>query len=80
MAIAERIWILHQVGQCCHPLPSIFRPVALGTRYDSQYHEALSPLTEEMEKEPHLVCLTIMPGFRVGDSVIKSQVIVKKMQ
>nr|GMC72614.1 IRK-interacting protein-like [Ipomoea batatas] len=75
--MAKRIWLLHCLAFSFDPEASIFQ-VSRGSRFSDVYMESMSDeafLSSEgtPETQPR-VAFTVMPGFRIGKTVIQAQV------
>lgn len=72
--LAKAVWLLHKLAFSFNPVPSHFH-VKRGTAFQPSYMESIVPV-EELEdiNGGHLVAFAVTPGFKIGDSVIKSRV------
>ncbi|KOM49409.1 hypothetical protein LR48_Vigan08g023600 [Vigna angularis] len=72
--MAKRVWLLHCLAFSFEPQASIFQ-VEKGCRLSDVYMESVSENDEEMavESEPR-VAFTVVPGFRIGKTLIQCQV------
>lgn len=75
--MAKRIWLLHCLAFSFDPVPSIFQ-LSRGNRYSDVYMESLNEEAflswdGSSETEPR-VGFTVVPGFKIGKTVIQCQV------
>ncbi|CAJ1978476.1 unnamed protein product [Sphenostylis stenocarpa] len=78
--MAKRVWLLHCLAFSFEPQASIFQ-VGKGCRFSDVYMESVNENDEEMavESEPQ-VAFTVVPGFRIGKTVIQCQVYLSQHQ
>ncbi|KAE9585132.1 hypothetical protein Lal_00017945 [Lupinus albus] len=72
--MAKRVWLLHCLAFSFEPQASIFQ-VEKGCRFSDVYLESVNDemFLQTVESEPH-VAFTVVPGFRIGKTVIQCQV------
>ncbi|PIN12120.1 hypothetical protein CDL12_15260 [Handroanthus impetiginosus] len=71
--MAKRVWLLHCLALSFDPEISIFQ-VSKGNRFSEVYMESLSDEAfGAMETDPR-VALTVVPGFRIGKTIIQCKV------
>lgn len=77
--MAKRVWLLHCLAFAFEPEASIFQ-ISKGCRFSEVYMESVA---EEAflssESEPR-VAFTVVPGFRVGKTVIQCQVYLSQLK
>ncbi|XP_057997645.1 protein GRAVITROPIC IN THE LIGHT 1-like isoform X1 [Hevea brasiliensis] len=81
--MARRVWLLHCLAFSFEPEASIFQ-VRRGCRFSEVYMECVSEdalLSSEnaLEVDPP-VAFTVIPGFRIGKTIIQCQVYLSQMQ
>jgi len=79
--MAKRVWLLHCLAFSFEPQASIFQ-VGKGCRFSDVYMESVNDeifLYSEVESDPQ-VAFTVVPGFRIGKTVIQSQVYLSQHQ
>ncbi|KAH1218322.1 Protein GRAVITROPIC IN THE LIGHT 1 [Glycine max] len=73
--MAKRVWLLHCLAFSYEPEASIFQ-VEKGCRFSDVYMESVNDeifLYSEVESDPQ-VAFTVVPGFRMGKTVLQCQV------
>ncbi|KAL3646222.1 hypothetical protein CASFOL_011402 [Castilleja foliolosa] len=75
--MAKRVWLLHILGLLYEPEVNVFQ-VSKGSRFSEVYMESLSdeafvPCNDNSETYPR-VAFTVVPGFRIGKTVVQCQV------
>ena len=71
----KRVWLLHCLAFSYEPQASIFQ-VGKGCRFSDVYMESVNDeifLYSEVESDPQ-VAFTVVPGFRIGKTVLQCQV------
>ncbi|CAL0310682.1 unnamed protein product [Lupinus luteus] len=81
--MAKRVWLLHCLAFSFEPHASMFQ-VEKGCRFSDVYMESVNDemflhSDETVESEPH-VAFTVVPGFRIGKTVIQCQVYLSQHQ
>ncbi|XP_047149054.1 protein GRAVITROPIC IN THE LIGHT 1-like isoform X1 [Vigna umbellata] len=79
--MAKRVWLLHCLAFSLEPQASIFQ-VGKGCRFSDVYMESVNDeifLYSEVESDPQVV-FTVVPGFRIGKTVIQCQVYLSQHQ
>ncbi|XP_044508474.1 protein GRAVITROPIC IN THE LIGHT 1 [Mangifera indica] len=81
--MAKRVWLLHCLAFSFQPEASIFQ-VNKGTRFSEVYMESLDdeaflPSNNTQESDPR-VAFTVVPGFRIGKTVLQCQVYLSQFQ
>ncbi|GAB2284373.1 hypothetical protein Dimus_018827 [Dionaea muscipula] len=79
--MAKRVWLLHCLAFSFDPIPSIFQ-VKRGSRFSEVYMDSLSDeaflQSNNIENKPGknepAVAFTVVPGFKIGKTVIQCQV------
>ncbi|KAL1537949.1 protein GRAVITROPIC IN THE LIGHT 1-like [Salvia divinorum] len=69
--MAKRVWLLHRLALSFEPGVSAFQ-AKKGDRFSEVYMESLGDDTR-LQPEP-LVALSVVPGFRIGKTVVQCQV------
>ncbi|GMJ11397.1 hypothetical protein like AT1G53380 [Hibiscus trionum] len=80
--MAKRVWLLHCLAFAFEPEASIFQ-ISKGCRFSEVYMESVAEeafLSSDItpESEPR-VAFTVVPGFRIGKTVIQAQVYLSQM-
>ncbi|OIW06060.1 hypothetical protein TanjilG_29816 [Lupinus angustifolius] len=70
--MAKRVWLLHCLAFSFEPQAFIFQ-VEKGCRFSDVYMECVNDEILVEESEPQ-VAFTVVPGFRIGKTIIQSQV------
>lgn len=70
--MAKKIWLLHCLAFAFEPVASIFQ-FKKGCRFSEVYMESVSDEAFSPETEAR-VAFTVVPGFKIGKTVIQSQV------
>ncbi|KAI3509758.1 hypothetical protein L1887_25280 [Cichorium endivia] len=68
--VAKRVWLLHCLASTFNPEASIFQ-VRKGSRFTEVFMESVN---EEPVKASPEVAFTVVPGFKVGKTVVQCQV------
>ncbi|XP_019426273.1 PREDICTED: IRK-interacting protein-like isoform X3 [Lupinus angustifolius] len=81
--MAKRVWLLHCLAFSFDPHASIFQ-VEKGCRFSDVYMESVNDemflnSDQTVELEPH-VAFTVVPGFRIGKTVLQCQVYLSQHQ
>ncbi|KAK7244127.1 hypothetical protein RIF29_38945 [Crotalaria pallida] len=81
--MAKKIWLLHCLAFSFEPQAEIFQ-VKKGCRFSDVYMESVNDdmllySDQTVESEPH-VAFTVVPGFRIGKTVIQCQVYLSQHQ
>ncbi|KAG4969051.1 hypothetical protein JHK87_034702 [Glycine soja] len=79
--MAKRVWLLHCLAFSYEPQASIFQ-VGKGCRFSDVYMESVNDevfLYSEVESDPQ-VAFTVVPGFRIGKTVLQCQVYLSQHQ
>ncbi|CAL0303729.1 unnamed protein product [Lupinus luteus] len=76
--MAKRVWLLHCLAFSFEPQVSIFQ-VEKGCRFSEVYMECVNDEMAVEESEPQVV-FTVVPGFRIGKTVIQCQVYLSQHQ
>ncbi|XVF04405.1 hypothetical protein REPUB_Repub05bG0079700 [Reevesia pubescens] len=81
--MAKRVWLLHCLAFAFEPEASIFQ-ICKGCRFSEVYmesvaEEAFRSFDISPESEP-LVAFTVVPGFRIGKTVIHCQVYLSQLK
>ncbi|KAE8733649.1 hypothetical protein F3Y22_tig00001120pilonHSYRG00326 [Hibiscus syriacus] len=81
--MAKRVWLLHCLAFAFEPEASIFQ-ISRGCRFSEVYMESVAEeafLSSDitLESEPR-VAFTVVPGFRIGKTVIQAQVYLSQMK
>ncbi|XVE53088.1 hypothetical protein DITRI_Ditri02bG0176700 [Diplodiscus trichospermus] len=81
--MAKRVWLLHCLAFAFEPEASIFQ-ISKGCRFSEVYTESVSEeafLSSDIttESEPR-VSFTVVPGFRIGKTVIQCQVYLSQLK
>ncbi|TKY49196.1 IRK-interacting protein [Spatholobus suberectus] len=79
--MAKRVWLLHCLAFSFEPQASIFQ-VGKGCRFSDVYMESVNDemfLHSDQESDPQ-VAFTVVPGFRIGKTVIQCQVYLSQHQ
>lgn len=71
--MASSIWLLHKLGYCFNPVVEIFQ-VERGTDFSMVYMEDVTRKGGSSTMSRPKVAFTVVPGFKVGRTVIQSQV------
>ncbi|KAK1397068.1 DUF641 domain-containing protein [Heracleum sosnowskyi] len=72
--MAKRVWQLHCLAFSYQPEASIFQ-VSKRSRFSEVYMECVNEEAfVSAETNPHQVAFTVVPGFKIGKTVIQSQV------
>ncbi|KAK8638224.1 hypothetical protein V6N13_136662 [Hibiscus sabdariffa] len=81
--MAKRVWLLHCLAFAFEPEASIFQ-ISKGCRFSEVYMESVaeevflsSDITPESEPQ---VAFTVVPGFRIGKTVIQAQVYLSQLK
>ena len=77
----KRVWLLHCLAFSYEPQASIFQ-VGKGCRFSDVYMESVNDeifLYSEVESDPQ-VAFTVVPGFRIGKTVLQCQVYLSQHQ
>ncbi|KAJ0102932.1 hypothetical protein Patl1_04895 [Pistacia atlantica] len=74
--MAKRVWLLHCLAFSFQPEAAIFQ-VNKGTRFSEVYMESLDDKTQESDTR---VAFTVVPGFRIGKTVLQCQVYLSQFQ
>ncbi|KAJ4726478.1 IRK-interacting protein [Melia azedarach] len=82
--MAKRVWLLHCLAFSFQPEASIFQ-VTKGCRFSEVYmetvaDEAFLPFENSQESADPRVAFTIVPGFRIGKTVLQCQVYLSQLQ
>lgn len=81
--MAKRVWLLHCLGFSFEPEASIFQ-VRRGCRFSEIYMECVSEdallLSENAPEADPPVAFTVVPGFRIGKTIIQCQVYLSQIQ
>lgn len=70
--MAKKVWLLHCLAFSFEPVASIFQ-FKKGCRFSEVYMESVSDEAFLPDSEPS-VAFTVVPGFKIGKTVIQSQV------
>ncbi|KAL3626758.1 hypothetical protein CASFOL_029330 [Castilleja foliolosa] len=72
--MAKRVWLLHCLAMSYNPEVTVFQ-VSKGSRFSEVYMESLSDeaFDDNSVTYPRVV-FTVVPGFRIGKTVVQSQV------
>ncbi|GAB2231016.1 hypothetical protein Droror1_Dr00027302 [Drosera rotundifolia] len=76
MEMAKRVWLLHCLAFSFDPAGSIFG-VERGCRFSEVHMESLADeafITSSVVNKEPIVGFTVVPGFKIGKTVIQSQV------
>ncbi|KAH9313670.1 hypothetical protein KI387_022297, partial [Taxus chinensis] len=76
LKLAKSVWLVHRLAFSFDPIVNIFQ-VRRGTDFSSVYMESVVPGVfgnDSMDSSRLKVGFTVMPGFRVGKTVIQCQV------
>uniref|UniRef100_A0A2P2NJI9 Uncharacterized protein LOC105139355 n=1 Tax=Rhizophora mucronata TaxID=61149 RepID=A0A2P2NJI9_RHIMU len=76
--MAKRIWLVHRLAFSFEPEASIFQ-ASRGCRFSEVYMECVVQ-DEPLSRENALVAFTVVPGFRIGKTVIQCQVYLSQVQ
>ena len=81
--MAKLVWLLHCLGFAFEPEASIFQ-ISKGCRFSEVYMESVAEeafLSSDitLESEPQ-VAFTVVPGFRIGKTVIQCQVYLSQLK
>ncbi|KAG2677702.1 hypothetical protein I3760_12G109200 [Carya illinoinensis] len=85
LEMARRIWLLHCLAFSFKHEASIFQ-VSKGCRFSEVYmesvaeEEAFLPSDDTPESDPSSVAFTVVPGFRIDETVIQCQVYLSRVQ
>ncbi|CAG7899110.1 unnamed protein product [Brassica rapa] len=75
--MAKRIWLLHCLAFCISENVTVFQ-IKKGCRFSQVYMESVKSGDESLfpsdDNEDIRVGFTVVPGFKIGDNVIQSQV------
>ncbi|XP_050219892.1 protein GRAVITROPIC IN THE LIGHT 1-like isoform X2 [Mercurialis annua] len=74
---AKRVWVLHCLAFSFEPEASVFQ-VSKGCRFSEVYMECVAE-DSSYEADPP-VAFTVVPGFRIGKTIIQSQVYLSPIQ
>lgn len=78
--MAKRVWLLHCLAFSFEPQASIFQ-VGKGCRFSDVYMESVNENDEEVAVESEAqVGFTVVPGFRIGKTVVQCQVYLSESQ
>ncbi|GAB4861909.1 hypothetical protein Ancab_037164 [Ancistrocladus abbreviatus] len=80
LKLAKSIWLLHRLAYSFDPSVKVFQ-VTKGSEFSEIYMESVveNLVIDESEQKP-LVELMVMPGFRIGENVIRSRVYLTGMK
>lgn len=71
--MAKRVWLLHLLAFSFNPEAAIFQ-VSKGCRFSEVYMESVAEEAFQSAASEPLVGFTVVPGFRLGKTVIQCQV------
>ena len=81
--MAKRVWLLHCLAFSFEPQASIFQ-VKKGCRFSDVYMESVNDemflLSDQTMETDTQVAFTVVPGFRIGKTVIQCQVYLSQVQ
>eukprot|EP00252_Welwitschia_mirabilis_P002892 TRINITY_DN12901_c0_g1_i1.p1 TRINITY_DN12901_c0_g1~~TRINITY_DN12901_c0_g1_i1.p1 ORF type:complete len:124 (-),score=15.46 TRINITY_DN12901_c0_g1_i1:6-353(-) len=82
LKLAKQVWLLHRLSFCFDPKVDIFQ-VRRGTDFSEVYMESVVKNVELADDNVGLrpkVGFTVLPGFRVGKTIIQCQVYLTGMK
>ena len=71
--MASSTWMLHKLAYSFDPIVEIFQ-VERGVDFSMVYMEDVTQKTSPSGKSRRKVAFTVVPGFKVGRTVVQSQV------
>jgi hypothetical protein len=85
--MAKRVWLLHCLAFSFEPQVEIFQ-IGKGCRFSDVYMESVVNANDDddevaaaalaVESEPQ-VCFTVVPGFKIGKTVLQCQVYLSQL-